>query len=70
MSDDIVSLGEAYPKEQARCRAVLGSYREIGPAGALGAMFIEDMLQRADRAVAKGDVVEMLRLYDEMRGTK
>ena len=67
---DTVSLGEAYPREQARCRAVLGSYREIGPAGALGAMFIEDMLQRADRAVVKGDVVEMLRLYEEMLGTK
>ena len=32
------SLGEKYPKEQARLRELLGRYKEIGPSGSFGAM--------------------------------
>ena len=61
------SLAEAFPAEQARCRTVLGHYKEIGAPGAFGAAMIEDVLKRADAAVAEQDAVAMLRLYKEMK---
>jgi len=61
------SLAEALPKEQARVREVLGHYKEIGPAGAFGAAMIEQDLSAADRAVASGDVVAMLRAYQTLK---
>jgi hypothetical protein len=61
------SLGEQYPKEQARVRELLGEYKKIGAAGVFGATLIEDTLRRADEAAVSGDVVAMLRLLGEMR---
>lgn len=62
------SLGEQYPVEQARVRKLLGSYREIGPAGTFGASMLEQVLQRADQAAMSGNVIAMLRSYEEMKG--
>ena len=64
------SLGETFPKEQARCREVLMRYKEIGPPGQFAAVMIEDMLRRADEAAISGDVVEMIRIYKEMKETE
>jgi hypothetical protein len=41
------SLGEEYPKQQARCREVLEQYIEIGTAGNFGAMMIRAKLKEA-----------------------
>jgi hypothetical protein len=64
------TLGEAYPVEQARVRRVLGLYKELGKAGAIGCVIIEDVLRRADIAAMSGDVVQMIRMYQEMKGVK
>lgn len=61
------SLGEQYPIQQARVREILGYYKEIGPAGMFGAAMIEDLLQRADQAAISGDLVAMIRCYEEMK---
>lgn len=61
------SLAEALPKEMARVREVLGQYRAIGPAGMFGAAFIEQDLRAADQAVMSGDVVAMLRAYEQLK---
>ena len=66
----MTSLGEEYPKEQARCRELLTQYQEIGPPGRFGALMIEDMLCRADEAAISGDVIAMIRLYEEMKESK
>lgn len=62
------SLAEALPKEMARVREVLGYYKEIGPAGAIGASFIELDLRKADRAVMSGDVIAMINAYKTLQG--
>jgi hypothetical protein len=62
------SVGEEFPKEQARVRELLGEYKAIGPAGAFGAMMIEQTLRRADAAMASGDVVEIVRSFQELKG--
>ena len=64
------SLGEELPKEKARVREILGYYKEIGPAGAFGAAMIEQALRRADEAVISGDIMAMLRSYQELKEVK
>lgn len=62
------SVGEDFPNEQARVRELLSQYREIGPNGAFGAFMIQQVLERADRAAISGDVIEILRSYEELKG--
>ena len=64
------TLGDALPKEMARVRVALGHYKELGQAGAIGAMFIEQDLKAADLAVMSGDVVQMLMAYETLKGIK
>jgi hypothetical protein len=64
------TLGQALPEEQARVREILGHYKEIGSAGAFGALMIENSLQTADKAVISGDPVEMLRAYEDLQTIK
>ena len=66
----IQSLGTEYPKQQARCRQLLQDYRDIGPAGAFGAMMIEATLKEADEAASSGDVVRMLLVFEKMKDHK
>jgi hypothetical protein len=68
MTTESKTLADALPIEQARCRELLTLYKEIGAAGTLGALMIEQALQRADKAVMSADVVAMLRSYEELRG--
>jgi len=67
-TSEATSLGEALPKEQARCRELLVAYREIGPSGAFGATMIEAALRRADEATISGDGVAMIQAYKELKG--
>jgi len=63
----MASLGEEYPKEQARCRELLQVYRDIGPAGTFGAFMIKNTLQEADAAAMSGDVVRMIAAFKRMK---
>lgn len=65
-----MTLGEDYPNEQARVREVLGYYKELGPVGQFGAIVIEDVLRRADKAAIEQDLPAMIRLYQEMKNVK
>lgn len=62
------SVGEQFPLEQARVRELLTQYKAIGPAGAFGAAMIEQALRRADQATISGDVLAILRSYEELKG--
>lgn len=61
------TVGDEYPKQQARCRDLLLMYDSIGPAGAFGKAMIEQVLKRADEAALSGDPVAMIRCYLEMK---
>ena len=61
------SLGETFPKEQARIREVLEHFKAIGPDGMFGVAMIEAALQRADQAAMSGDLVAMLRSFQELK---
>lgn len=64
------TLGEEFPKQQARLRELIEQYLAIGPAGTFGRMMIEGTLRKADAAAISGDPVEMLRVYEEMKEYK
>ena len=64
---DRKTLGERFPIEQARVREVLAAYKEIGPPGAFASAMIEQALQRADEAVIRGDLAEMIMAYKELQ---
>jgi len=62
------SLGEALPREMARVRdEVMPAYEEIGPSGAFALAFMRADLDAAARAMAEGDVVAMLRVYQSLK---
>lgn len=64
------SLGELLPKEMARVREIIVMYRDplLKGAGNLAAAMMELSLQKADAAVMSGDVAEMLRSYEDLKG--
>jgi len=64
------TLGDDFPKQQARLRELLGQYKAIGPAGMFGAAMIEQTLRRADAVAVSGDLVGMIQVYQEMKEYK
>ena len=67
MSTESTSVGEDFPKQQARVREVLKLYHDIGPAGAFGAIMIETTLREADEAQASGDIIKILQSYESLK---
>ena len=67
MTEDVVTLGSDYPKQQARVREVLEAYEEIGPSGAFGAMLIKADLKEAEEAAMSGDLVRMIKAYQRLK---
>lgn len=65
------TLGEDFPLEQARCRKLLATYRELGQMPGVFVGFaiasIEATLKAVDEAAISGDVVAMLRAYKRMK---
>lgn len=69
-NDEPDTLGDALPREMARVRDhVLPAYIEIGPPGAFAVAMIRADLDRAAKALAEGDVAEMIRVYQALKDT-
>lgn len=65
------SLGTELPKEMARVRdEVMPAYQSIGPAGSFALTLMRTSLDRATKALAEGDVVEMIGVYETLKGYK
>ncbi len=65
----MTSIGEDFPREQARLRQLIQDYRSLpNGVGTFGALMIEQTLQEADQAQSSGDIVAILRAYEAMRG--
>lgn len=62
------SLADALPQEIERCQELLVAYAEIGYAGSFGAVMIKRDISAAHKAMVSGDVVEMLRCYEALKG--
>jgi hypothetical protein len=62
------TLGEALPKEITRCQELVTRYTDLGPVGGFGAAMIRRAIAAAIKATMEGDVVDMIRAYNELRG--
>ena len=64
------SLGEALPKECARVRKLILLYNdpELNGVGKFASMMMEQSLKNADKAIMSGDIVEMLKCYEDLKG--
>lgn len=70
MNEETKTLGEALPAEMARVRdEVLPEYDAI-PTGCFAAAIMRADLDRAAKAMIEGDTVEMLRVYESLKGWK
>lgn len=66
---EVKTLGVALPEEMARVRdEVIPSYVEIGPAGIFAVTWMRQALDDAATALAEGDTVAMLRVYETLKG--
>lgn len=59
----MTSIAEDFPNQMARCREIKKNAEAIGPSGAFLAAMIESALQRADMALASGDLMEIIASY-------
>lgn len=63
------TLGEALPAEMARVRdEVMPSYIEIGAPGKVALAMMRADLDAAAKALAEGDTIAMIRLYESLKG--
>ena len=65
------SLGEALPREMARVRdELIPIYQSIGVAGSFALILMRKALDDAAKALAEGDVIAMIRVYQELKDFK
>lgn len=61
------SLGDALPRKMAEIRDIyIPAYERVGPAGQFAIAMMKRDLDRAARALAAGDAVEMLVVYRKL----
>ncbi len=70
MNEHIETVGDALPKEIARCRELLKEYEAIGPSGRFGHMMITNDIVAAECAQASGDTIGMIQSLHKLRGCK
>lgn len=61
------SVAEELPKEMTRVRELLPLYDAI-PSGVFAASMMRNDLDRAARALASGDVVQIVEVYQSLKG--
>lgn len=64
---DNETLGAALPREMARVRDLLPLYDAI-PTGIFVATMMRADLDKAAHALAEGNIVEMIRVYESLKG--
>lgn len=64
-----MNLMEGLLHEIERNRELLSEYQSI-PTGAFGAMLVAADIKDAEKALASGDTVEMLRVYNALQNNE
>lgn len=62
-----MTVGDDFPVQQARIRKCRDAGIKIGPSGAFYVAAADDLLRRADEVAISGDIVQILRVYNEMK---
>ena len=65
----MASLAEEYPQQQQRLRELVREYDGLPlHAGSFASYMIRQTLGRAEHAAMSGDVVAIIRSFEEMKG--
>lgn len=64
------TLGAELPREMARVRDELLPIYDAIPTGVFAATLMRNDLDLAAKALAEGDVVAMMRVYESLKGYK
>ena len=70
MSTEPNTVGDDFSRQQERARRILSIYEGIGPAGAFGAAHIRQTITEAERAMAGGDIIQILQSYEALKEIK
>lgn len=62
------ALGDALPREMARVRDEVIPIYDSVPMGHLAAGMMRQSLDLATKALAEGDVIAMLRVFEDLKG--
>jgi len=62
-----MNLIEGMQEEMNRCCELLKLYEQT-PTGVFGATMIKQGISNAEKAIASGDVIEMLKSYEDLKG--
>ena len=66
----MTTVGDDFPKQQARVRQIQQHAREIGPAGQFLVAMCEAALKNAEAAAISGDLTWILQAYAELKEFK
>ena len=61
------TLGDALPREMDRVTKLIETYASIGPAGRFAIAMMRQDLSRAAKAMAEGDIGEMMATYQSLK---
>lgn len=61
------TLGDALPNEISRVNDLIVEYKSVGPPGYFAASMMKASVDNAVRALASGDVIEMIRAYEDLK---
>lgn len=55
-------------RQMNRCRELVKEYEKIGPVGVFGKTMIQRDIEAAEKAIASGDIVQMIDAYKALEG--
>lgn len=64
------NLMEGLLQELNRNRELLQQYKNIGPAGMIGASMIALDIQAGEKSISDDDIVAMVTIYQRLKGNK
>ena len=62
-----MNLIEGLQAELTRCRELLEAYKELGTVGLFGKLVIQESVHKGEAAMVSGDVIKMLRAYEDLK---
>ena len=62
-----MNLIEGLQEEMERCRELIKEYEAIGSAGIFATSALKLIIKEAKHAIANGDTIRMLKLYEELK---
>lgn len=63
-----MNLIEGIQQECNRIRGIRKSYEDIGDPGKFGLLMIDTSIKMAEKAIADGDTIEMIKCLEQLKG--